>query len=159
MIFPSILVYQYVWPTSWQCVYFYFAFGWVLLLTTVFVRYSPHSNFLTALSGPTGWPLVAVAFCVLCLFSGASNTHLAYLDLTTKASEHYALVREREHHLQQEAASHVKITEMRALYNNDNSYHMPSVLYAYDFNEVDALQYARYYGVDSVIIKSVPYHP
>lgn len=159
MIFPSILVYQNVWPHSWQCVYFYFTFGWVWLLTTVFVRYASHSILLTTLSGPTSWHLVAVAFCVLCLFSGVSNTHLAYLDISAKASEYYMLVRGREHHLRQKAASHAKIIEMRALYNNEESYHMPSVLYTYDFNKDDATQYARYYGVDSVIIKPIPYHP
>ncbi|UOQ74415.1 hypothetical protein [Hymenobacter cellulosilyticus] len=85
MIFPSILVYQTVWPHSWQCVYFYFMFGWVWLLATIFARYSAHSEVLRALSGPTGWRLTALAFCALCFFSSSSNTHMAYLDVAAKA--------------------------------------------------------------------------
>lgn len=159
MIFPSILVYQAVWPHSWQCVYFYFVFGLVWLFTTVFVRYTPRSILLKTLSGPTSWYLLAVAFCLLCLLSSASNTHLAFLDLATKAARHYARVRQREQHMLLEAAAHAKVTEIRALYDNGELYKVPNVMYTYDFNENDASQFARYYGVDSVVIKPIPYHP
>jgi hypothetical protein len=159
MIFPSILVYQTVWPHSWQCVYFYFMFGWIWLLATVFARYSAQSEVLQTLSGSTGWRLIALAFCALCFFSSSSNTHMAYLDVAAKAPEHYARVRQREQHLKEEAARHISVTEMHPLYSNEDAYRAPSVLYTYDFNNDDAAQYAIYYGVDSVVIKPNPYHP
>ncbi|UOQ55166.1 DUF6056 family protein [Hymenobacter cellulosivorans] len=159
MIFPSILVYQTVWPHSWQCVYFFFLMGWVWLLATVFARYSAHSEVLRALSSPKGWRLTALAFFVLCFFGSTSNTHMAYLDVAAKAPEHYARVRQREQRLKDEAARGVQISEMRPLYSNEDAYRAPSVLYTYDFNNDDAAQYAIYYGVDSVVIKPNPYHP
>ncbi|GAA4015438.1 hypothetical protein GCM10022408_30940 [Hymenobacter fastidiosus] len=159
MIFPSMLVYQTVWPHSWQCVYFYFLLGWLWVLTTVIARYSSRSGLLRALSSTAGWRLAALAFCVLCFFSSTSNTHMAYLDVAAKAPEHYARIRQREQMLQQQAAHHVKITEMHPLYSNEDAYRVPSVLYTYDFNNDDAVQYALYYGVDSVVIKPNPYHP
>ena len=159
MIFPSTLVYQTVWPHSWQCVYFYFMFGWVWLLATVFARYGAHAAVLRALAGATGWRRLALAFLALCFFSNSSNTHLAYLDVAAKAPEHYARVRQREQHLQGEAARHARVTEMRPLYSTEDAYRAPAVLYTYDFNNDDAIQYARYYGVDSVVIRPNPYHP
>lgn len=159
MIFPSMLVYQTVWPHSWQCVYFYFLAGWVWLIATILVRYSSRSGLLRSLSSPAGWRLAALAFGSLCFFSSTSNTHMAYLDVAAKAPQHYARVRQREHTLQQQAARHVQVTEMHPLYTNEDAYQAPSVLYTYDFNNDDAAQYALYYGVDSVVIKPNPYHP
>ncbi|SHJ09150.1 hypothetical protein SAMN02745146_2256 [Hymenobacter daecheongensis DSM 21074] len=159
MIFPSTLVYQTVWPHSWQCVYFYFMVGWVWLLATVFARYAAQSEVLRALSSPTGWRLTALAFFGLCFLSSASNTHMAFLDVATKAPEHYARVRQRERFLKNEAARQAQVTEMRPLYSNEDAYRAPGVLYTYDFNNDDASQYAIYYGVDSVVVKPNPYHP
>jgi hypothetical protein len=159
MIFPSMLVYQTVWPHSWQCVYFYFLLGWLWVLATVIIRYRLHAGIARALEHTGNWNTVALAFCVLCFFSGTSNTHLAYLDVAAKAPEHYARVRQRELTLQRQAAHHAKVAEMRPLYSYEDAYRAPSVLYTYDFNNDDAAQYALYYGVDSVVIKPNPYHP
>ena len=159
LVFPSTLVYQTVWPHSWQCVYFYFMFGWVWLLATLFARYSAQSEVLRALTGATGWRLVALAFLVLCFFSNSSNTHLAYLDVAAKAPEHYARLRQREQQFKEAATQHIPVAEMRPLYSNEDAYRAPAVLYTYDFNNDDATQYAKYYGVDSVVIKPNPYHP
>lgn len=159
MIFPSTLVYQTIWPHSWQCVYFYFMFGWVWLLATVFARYGAHAEVLRTLAGAAGGRLLALAFLVLCFFSNSSNTHLVYLDVAAKAPEHCARVRQREQYLRDEAAQHAHVAGMRPLYSNEDAYRVPNVLYTYDFNDDDATQYAKYYGVDSVVIKPNPYHP
>ncbi|PJJ58980.1 DUF6056 family protein [Hymenobacter chitinivorans] len=159
MIFPSILVYQTVWPHSWQCVYFYFMFGFSWLLTSIFARYSAHSVVLGTLASAKAWRLTALAFCALCFLSSTSNTQMALLDVAAKAPEHYARVRQREQYLKDEAKRGARVTEMRPLYSNEDAYKAPSVLYTYDFNNDDAVQYAIYYGVDSVVIKPNPYHP
>ena len=87
MVFPSALVYQAIWPHSWQCVYIYFLLAWVGLVTVLLARYQSGLP-----GGSVGWGVVAAAFCGLCFISGGSNTHRAYLDLLSNTPNFYGRV-------------------------------------------------------------------
>lgn len=158
-IFPSILVYQTVWAHSWQCVYLYFLMGWGWLLLVFITRYRVRLAWLQAVSAPRGWKPLAASFCGLCLFSSGSNTHLAYLDFLTNAPGYYVRVRQREQTIQTSAARQATSVELRPLYAHDDNWMLPKDLYTYDFSAGDAQQYVRYYGIDSVIVRPIPYHP
>lgn len=160
MVFPSTLVYQTVWLHSWQCVYFYFVLGWVWLLAALFVRYSAQSALLASLNTLKGRRLIAASFFVVCFGSNSANTHLAYLDLITgKAQEHYSRVRKREQEVASAAARGLRVADLRPLYHEEEDYKIAKVLYSYDFNQPDVRDYGLYYGLDSLVVKELPYQP
>lgn len=149
MIFPSILVYQAVWEHTWQCVYFYFLVGWLWLIATLFVRYRPRieiQNYRVLLSG------VAGGFGLLCFVANSTNTHQAYVDLARTASAFQHRQQQREQWVLQQAARGASVVTIRPLYSVDESYLLPATLYNDAFNAYDAIEYARYQGVDSAVV-------
>jgi len=149
MIFPSILVYQSVWEHTWQCVYFYFLLGWLWLVATVFVRYRPRieiENYRILLLS------IAGGFGLLCFVANNTNTYQAYVDLAYTASAFQHRQQQREQWLLQQAARGASVVIIQPLYSTDERYLLPATLYNGAFNAYDAVEYARYHGVDSAVV-------
>lgn len=156
LIFPSMLIYERVQEQTWQAVYFYFLLGWLSWVAVAYARYAPQLALLAELSRPANWRRTALVFSLLCFYPATSNTHLAWVELLTTAPAHYRRVRQRAQRLQEAAARRAPAVEMRPLYAGADAQEAPQVLYIIDFNPNDAAQYARYYGVDSVLLKPNP---
>lgn len=154
LIFPSMLIYERVQEQTWQAVYFYFLLGWLSWVAVAYARYAPRLAWLAGLSRPVNWRGAALVFSLLCFYAG--NTHLAWVELFTTAPAHYRRVRQRAQRLQEAAARRAPAVEMRPLYAGADAQEAPQILYTIDFNDNDAAQYARYYGVDSVLLKPSP---
>ncbi|NVO86739.1 hypothetical protein HW556_17795 [Hymenobacter sp. P5252] len=149
-VFPSVLAYQSVWNHSWQCVYLYFLIGWIYLLNILYTKYLTNFNILKKIRVYYyGFGI----FFAMCFFSGTSNVHLAYMDIMTYAPSHYKKVRQRESIIKEHYTNSIKVIKLIPLYSNDEKWSVPNILYTFDFNDDDALQYARYYGIDSVNFK------
>ena len=151
LIFPSVLILGEVQAQSLQGIYFYFLLGWLSFVAVAVARFAPRVKLVAELSQLASWQYMALVFWMLCLYSETSNTHLAYVELFSTAGPHYRRVRQREQQLREAAARHATVVKIAPLYADKEAEQLPKILYPIDFNAEDALQYARYYGVDSVV--------
>lgn len=148
-IFPSVLAYQTVWEHTWQCVYFFFLLGWVLLANSLFAFLDGKYNI-----NPIFMDIYIILWCrlgfiFLVFLSSGSNVNIAYLDLL-KAPEYQRRALRRDVSMQQ-AAKSKQVAELQPLFLLQERYKIPKTLYTLEYDEADAHAFAAYNGVQNII--------
>jgi len=147
-VFPSVLAYQAVWEHTWQCVYFFFLAGWILLANLLFEFLDNKYNIRVALMHRYTTFICQAGFISIVFLSSSSNVNSAYLDLL-KAPEYQRRALHRDFSMQQKAREK-RMGTIQPLFLLEERYMIPKTLYTVEYNEADAHAFAAYQGVDSV---------
>lgn len=147
-IFPSISAYQNVWIHTWQCVYFFFMTGFIIIVGS-FLRYLNYNVRNLLVNDKIIW-IARLVFVVSVFINSSSNVYIAYWDLLY-APEYKRRVEVRIASARQAAKSNT-VLNIQPLYSNSEKYLVPKSLYTLEHSESDAVAFASYYGVDSVVV-------
>jgi len=152
-ILPSILVYQTVWERTWQCVYAFFLLGWVysIIMILPYLRFR-YTLFERALSYKVQIAC-RIIFVVVCIGGHNTNTNIAYMDLQFRAPEYQQRVLQRVQSMQRAHISRQSI-RVTPVYSTAEAYKLPKALHIATFNENDAFNFARYYGIDAKYVRN-----
>ena len=149
-IFPAIFAYQAAGEHTWQCVYFFFLIGWLLLANQLFGSLDHRYHVGAVLLQPGMVRGCQLAFVLLVFIGSTSNINIAYMDLL-KAREFERRSQQRVA-LMQEAAREHSVGAVEPLFVQGESYMVPKTLFTVEYNEADAAAFAAYYGVDSATV-------